>query len=212
MVHPDKTVEILAPVSLKDAEIDAVVARKRHWIAARLKEMDSCDFQTPQHRYEEGELFLFRGKHLLLTLVDGRDEVCFDNDKLLVAVPHVLTQEERSNYIQERLRRWFFLKAQEILRKKTFEYALLCGCTPVFVSVKEYRSRWGCCFSDGRIYYNWKIIMAPEEIINYVIIHELCHLLEANHSGRYWALVEKRVPDWQEKRNWLRRNGHRLNL
>ncbi len=212
MVHPDKTVEILAPVSLKDAEIDAVVARKRHWIAARLNEMDSCDFQTPQHRYEEGELFLFRGKHLLLTLVDGRDEVCFDNDKLLVAVPLALTQEERSNYIQERLRRWFFLKAQEILRKKTFEYALLCGCTPVFVSVKEYRSRWGCCFSDGRIYYNWKIIMAPEKIINYVIIHELCHLLEANHSGRYWALVEKRVPDWQEKRNWLRRNGHRLNL
>ncbi len=212
IVHPDKTVEILAPVSLQDAEINAVAERKQQWITARLNELDSCEFQIPRHHFEEGEQFLFRGKPLSLTLVDGRDDVCIKNDRLSVAVPYVLTKEERSNYIQERLHRWFISQARRILQSKTFEYGLLCGYAPVFVAVKEYRSRWGCCFSDGRIYYNWKIIMAPEEIINYVVVHELCHLQEANHSSRYWALVAKHIPDWREKRNWLRRNGHCLLL
>jgi len=81
---------------------------------------------------------------------------------------------------------------------------------PLFVATKEYSSRWGCCFGDGRIYYNWKIIMAPMAIIDYVIIHELCHLRMANHSPGFWSLVENILPDWRDRRLWLRRNGHAL--
>jgi predicted metal-dependent hydrolase len=212
IVHPDKSVEILAPAFLKENEIHAIAERKKQWIATRLKEWDTCDIQTAHHLYDEGEQFLFRGEYFPLAVINGRDDVRIAADTLLAAVPLVLTKKERRSYIRARLQRFFFSQAGEILKAKTFELSLLCGCMPSFVAVKEYKSRWGCCFGDGRIYYNWRIIMAPDDIIDYLVVHELCHLMEANHSRRYWGLVEKHVPDWREKRDWLRRNGHKLVL
>ena len=81
---------------------------------------------------------------------------------------------------------------------------------PRSVAVKDYKSRWGSCSAKGDISYNWKIVLAPHRIVDYVVVHELCHMLEHNHSSRYWKLVEKYVPDYRERRDWLK--NHSLSL
>ena len=86
------------------------------------------------------------------------------------------------------------------------------GVTPVYILVKNYKSRWGTCFGDGRIYYNWKLILAPEGIMEYVVAHELCHLKVPNHSKRFWEFLETEIPDWKARRRWLKINGHALSI
>ena len=84
------------------------------------------------------------------------------------------------------------------------------GVSPKSVSIKNYKSRWGSCSSNGELTYNWRIILAPHRIVDYVVVHELCHLLEHNHSPKYWKHVEHYVPNWREHRDWLRKHTTEL--
>jgi predicted metal-dependent hydrolase len=80
------------------------------------------------------------------------------------------------------------------------------------VGVKEYKARWGSCSSSGDVTYNWRIIMAPHHIVDYIVVHELCHLLEHNHGPKYWKHVKSVVPDYKECREWLKVNGEGLRI
>jgi len=80
------------------------------------------------------------------------------------------------------------------------------------VDVKSYRSRWGSCHKDGRVYFNWRIIMAPHSVVDYVVVHELCHLVYHNHSAAYWKLVEHSYSDFRNAKTWLKMNGLSLTL
>jgi hypothetical protein len=212
IVQPDRTVQIVVPAALSENEIARIAAGKRSWIVAKLAELDSCDFQVRQHLFLEGEQFLFMGKQYSLSVVNGRGHILIDDDGIEAAVPIGLTGDDRREYVRLHLMRFFKKQAHDFLGSRSFLLGCRYNLEPQFVAVKDYSSRWGCCYGDGRIYFNWRIIMAPQKIIDYVVIHELCHLREPNHSGRYWAVVEKIVPDWKIRRTWLRRNGHTLTL
>ena len=101
---------------------------------------------------------------------------------------------------------WYRRHAELRLAEKTERWARIVGVIPNSVSVRDYKSRWGSCSTKGDVTYNWRIILAPHRIVDYVVIHELCHMLEHNHSPRYWKQVERHVPDWKERRDWLRNN------
>jgi predicted metal-dependent hydrolase len=94
--------------------------------------------------------------------------------------------------------------AEALLKERIKRFAKIVGVTPKSVSVKNYKSRWDSCSNRGEISFNSRIILAPHHIINYVVVHELCHLLEHNHSSRYWKLVEQHVPDWKDCRDCLK--------
>jgi predicted metal-dependent hydrolase len=78
------------------------------------------------------------------------------------------------------------------------------------IEVRDQRTRWGSCSPRGTLSFNWRLALAPLEVLDYVVVHELCHLREANHSPRFWRLVAERRPDWREQRAWLRENGAEL--
>jgi len=212
VILPDKSIEIRAPFYFNDREIDSFASSKREWIARRISELNTAEYTRPHHQYIQGENFLFMGKHYSLELNRGRRGVVISGRSLFVTAPTDTTDCFDKEVVKAILQDFFISKAREILRLKTTETGKLYNMQPVFISVKDYRSRWGCCFSDGRIFYNWKIIFAPETIIDYVVTHELCHLRMPNHSKKYWELVGKIIPDWQEKRKWLRMNSHALDL
>ncbi|GLG00989.1 hypothetical protein Alches_10280 [Alicyclobacillus hesperidum subsp. aegles] len=100
--------------------------------------------------------------------------------------------------------------AAEVLPKRAWELANAHGLLPDNVRVREQKSRWGSCSSKRNIQLNWRLIQAPEWICDYVIIHELAHLREMNHSARFWSIVESILPNWQEARNWLKQYGDDL--
>ena len=107
---------------------------------------------------------------------------------------------------------WYEKHALERLKEKTERYSKIIGVKPVSVNIKDYKSRWGSCSSNGDILYNWRIIIAPHKIIDYVVVHELCHILEHNHSKKYWRHVSNNFHNYVECQNWLKFNGRTLTI
>ncbi len=99
-----------------------------------------------------------------------------------------------------------------ILQKKTFKFSQIMNVRYNSVKIKNYKSRWGSCSSKGDISFNWKIIFAPENIIEYLVVHELSHLIYFNHSKLFWNKVEEFQYNYKENRNWLKENGYKLDL
>ena len=122
----------------------------------------------------------------------------------LVAIILDTVAEQEQEQIKPLLEDWYQSHAEVLLKEKIKRFTKAIGVTPKSVSVKNYKSSWGSCSNRGEISFNWRIILAPHRIIDYVVIHELCHLLEHNHSSRYWKLVEQHVPDWRDCRDWLK--------
>lgn len=213
IVRPDKTIQVIAPSFLNDSEIELLVTKKKKWISSKIAELDkNCPNNTP-HKYQEGELFLFLGNNYhLLTPIGNRTEVTLATNTITVPLPPELPKKARYHFLRTTLHLWYTRNAREILAEKTDQLGQCFGLQPTSVGVKDYKSRWGCCFADGRIYYNWRIIAAPEYIVDYVVIHELCHLAEPNHSKKYWEIVAKILPDWRERRKWLKHNGFSLDI
>ncbi len=211
IVKPDKTVQIVVPEFLSDDAIAKLFVKKTRWINSKIAEIDESGHNFQPHRYEEGESFPYRGKNYqLLTLIGSRTEVTLNGDNIIVPLPPKLPEKAKSRFIHTTLELWYTRNAREILTEKTYQLGSLCHLQPASVGIKDYKSRWGCCFGDGRIYFNWRIIAAPDSIVDYVIIHELCHLVEPNHSKQYWKIVEKIIPDWKKRRGWLKQNGYTL--
>jgi predicted metal-dependent hydrolase len=84
------------------------------------------------------------------------------------------------------------------------------GVEPKRIQIRDQRSRWGSCSTTGTLSFNWRLVLAPFEVLDYVVVHELCHMREANHSGRFWKLVEARRPDWRAHKGWLDEHGAEL--
>ena len=96
------------------------------------------------------------------------------------------------------------------LTEKTNRYAKIIGVSPNAISVRDYKSQWGSCSRNNKISYNWRLIIAPHRVVDYVVVHELCHLLEFNHTKDYWRHVSNNFRDYKECRDWLRFNGASL--
>lgn len=108
------------------------------------------------------------------------------------------TEEERQEGKQ---------RAAQLLREKCRYFAPRMGVTYGTVTVREQRTRWGSCSARGNLSFNWKLASMPEEIVDYLVVHELAHRIEMNHSPAFWAVVEKQIPDYRERRAWLKKNG-----
>ncbi|NPA72859.1 MAG: M48 family metallopeptidase [Gammaproteobacteria bacterium] len=107
----------------------------------------------------------------------------------------------------QQIQDFFVASANDYLAPKLAFYAGLIGVNPKSMTVKGYKSRWGSCYPDGRIQFNWRLMQAPTWVIDYVIVHELCHLVHANHSADFWALVQKHYPKTAEAKAYIRQSG-----
>ena len=161
------------------------------------------------HNYVEGEAFLFLGENHQLKMVSGsKKRIEIDDNTLCLFSNKVPT----SLNIKNRLTRWYREQAQIYLATRTRYFATMMLVKPRLVNTRTYRARWGCCSTRKEITYNWLIIMAPVHIIDYLIVHELCHIKEHNHSPAFWNRVENVLPDYKQSRSWLDENGHLLKL
>lgn len=122
---------------------------------------------------------------------------------------HVLQEaQERTDRSDEEIKA-LKMQARQVLTQRTDTYKILLGVDYQRIRIGDQKTRWGSCSSKGTISYNWHLILMPERIMDYVIVHELCHLREMNHSKRFWQLVEEILPDYVSRRKWLKENGNR---
>lgn len=213
-VKPDCTVRVLVPSTLSDQKILALIERKSRWIRTKIDQFKEIQQKNTQKEYVSGECFTYLGRNYRLKIVTGHSDagVKLMNGRFYVQVPPDVAKEARNELIVDQLTSWYREHAVARLCQKTKRYALQMGVSPASVGVKDYKSRWGGCSDDGRIYYNWKVIIAPHSIVDYVVVHELCHLVHPDHSKQFWRLLETIIPDYAERKEWLKINGKGLGI
>ena len=204
----DGLVEVRAPFKIEQKEIDSFVLQKMGWIKKKLSLQKSVK-KLIRKKFKNEENFQFLGKDLKLKITISENKKSYIDDKFIYLVLNN-NKENFKEKIKEKLETLFRETAKDIFKNKTLNEAKKIKVTPKKIIVRSYKRRWGSCSHKKDISYNWKLIMAPEKIIRYVVIHELCHLVHFNHSRDFWKSVEKIIPDYKSSKEWLKLNQHLL--
>ena len=199
-------VQAIFPHQLSNARVEEIIQKRTTWIRRKLREQSQVVTPKPKE-YVSGESFTYLGRNYRLKVLRGSDgEVKLKGGYLEVS----LSKKPRARGIRNELAEWYEEHALDRLTEKTNRYAGIMGVSPNSISVRNYKSRWGSCSSNGDISYNWRIIIAPHHIVDYVVVHELCHLKHPNHSPAYWKSVKREVSDYEVCRQWLKDHGSSL--
>lgn len=152
---------------------------------------------------------LYRGREYRLVLrrepARKRIQVELEEDELLISTPNAEPAR-----IYKAIEKWYIGQAHMIFPVRVMHYLQFTGGEVKAIRIKDQKTRWGSCSSLHNLNFNWRLIMAPGEVLDYVVVHELCHLTHMNHSRDFWNMVEKVMPDYRVYRKWLKDNGNRL--
>lgn len=208
-ILPTKVVVVKTPRYLSDKEIMSMVKKKAKWIDDKISNMPDYMESKLERRYVDGEKFLYRGKEYKLKIIEDtkvkKTEILKQQDEIIVIMNHVDHQK-----ISILLQEWYKEKAKELVIERINYYNTFINKKITGIKIKNQRKRWGSCSSLGNLNFNWRIIMMPDEIFDYIVVHEMCHLLYLNHSKDYWGSVEKILPDYQTREQWIKINGMKL--
>ena len=203
-------VYVMVPAGLTLAAIESLVANKSRWIKEKLAIQQKIIAIKPKV-FVSGESFSYLDKSHPLKIVGGLYPVIkLHREELVVSVRDETA--DNTAVIKQLLIQWYKQQAESELRDKTERYARIIGVKPTSITIKTFKARWGSCSITAGIQYNWKIIIAPDRIVNYVVIHELCHILHHNHSPAFWKAVEHYCHDYRDCGAWLKMNGARLEI
>jgi len=205
----DRVVSVVVPEDLTEQRIAQLLKDKNRWIKNKIAAQQAV---TPasEKEFVSGESFSYLGRNYRLKVKRGAfTPVKLIEGRLVATLPN---GAEKPHMVRNALVRWYRTQAEPKLIEKTQRCADIVGVEPSAIGIKTYKARWGSCNAKGRIDYNWKLIMAPHRIVDYVVVHELCHLKHYNHSTDYWKQVERIMPEFRQCRDWLKSNGGGLNL
>lgn len=198
---------IVVPKLLERDKIDKLLASKHQWIVEKIAQYQTASPAT-MREYVSGESLPYLGRNYRLKVLKGDlAPTKLLNGRITVTVPDPSTQ---THYIRRALTNWYKRHADKKIREKVRRYESLVGVETGVVRTKEFKSRWGSCTPYGDLEFNWVIVMAPNRVVDYVVVHELCHLIHHDHSPQFWKEVERVMPDYKEHKEWLRGNAQNL--
>jgi predicted metal-dependent hydrolase len=198
-------VSVIVPKSLPFENIESLLVKKNRWIKEKMAIQQDV-IATKPREFISGESFSYLGRNYRLKIEQGLyPSIKLQQGQFVVSVCD--KEVDNISAIKQLLVHWYKNHAETKLAKQTHRYAIIIGVNPKSITSKSFKSRWGSCSQGGDIQYNWKIIMAPCRIVDYVVIHELCHILHHNHSPDFWKLVERYCADYIECKEWLKFNG-----
>ncbi len=208
------TIRVSAPKGISLDRIRDFVVAQDQWIETNLKKYETVREAYPPKEMRAGELFPFLGENYPLAFepVGGSTRPCFkiQNGQLVCGIRqevwHFFDPDAPHPQLVQPLISFYKKKSREVLAKSIQEYSERMGLYPAGLSFRAQRTRWGSCSSKGRISLNWKLVIAPPETIDYVVIHELAHLKFYDHSPAFWGLVATQSPDFIRRRDWLKEN------
>ena len=201
-VHPDKSVVVKAPLGSTSALIAAKVKQKARWIKRQIAYFDQFDPRTPARKYVGGESHLYLGRKYRLQIELG------DDDKLLLKNGYfcLATTSDQPEHIKQLMQSWYRSHAEVILARvfaDCWQGFARAGLSQPSLQIKSLAKRWGSLSRSGRLTLNVNLVQTPKECIEYVVIHELCHLIHHNHSSDFYQLLERTMPDWHRRKHKL---------
>lgn len=156
---------------------------------------------------------IYRGREhkVKLTIYPGKEtQLIFRDEEFNIYINNRVAESKIAKEMAQELRFWMLDKGSELIKKRTAEYSVMLGVNYNNIRIKDTKTRWGSCSSKANLNFNFRIIMAPEEVMDYIIIHELCHLKHMNHGKGFWETVAFYMPDYEKHKKWLRINGMKL--
>jgi predicted metal-dependent hydrolase len=192
---------VTAPAGASRASIGRALERHRDWI-----ERTSAARQEAWERLRPGTAYLLGQAYRLVVVPGGQESVELSSGEIRVR------QGPRGPAVWLALKDWYWSRAGVHLGMRVQAYAAKMGLKPRLVELRDWKRRWGECHLDGKLRFNWRLILLSPAVIDYVVVHELAHLQVAGHNPRFWRAVEAVLPDYAQRRQWLNRDGSPLLL
>jgi len=204
IVRPDASLVVRAPLKASEKSIKEFIEKNTGWIRKKQAQARAFVSSTPK-LYDHGEKFPYLGNLYPLEITSAQKQA------LLFDETFKLASRAQSRASLE-FERWYRARAREILVERVHHFAAEYGFKFRGIKINSARTRWGSCSAKGSLNFSWRLIMAPMESVDYVVVHELVHTLIHNHSKRFWSKVESIMPDYKVRRMWLRKHGPELVL
>lgn len=209
VIQHERGLEVVVPRGTSHARIEQVLREKARWVLTTLDRVAHETTIAAPEPLVDGRSLPFVGRHLTLSLhsgaPEGRFRAALTGETLTLTVADL-----RQETIRAVLEAWYRHRAREVFAERIAACNAAYGFTYGRVSIKEQKSRWGSCSRKGNLNFNWRLLLAPLPVLDYVVTHELAHLKELNHSQRFWQLVARACPDYLTHRRWLRQHGREL--
>ncbi len=200
-VRPETGLTVVIPKSYKSDQIPDLLKKKERWISDKLARYGHAQRPRSDKVLKDGDIIPYLGRDLEIVTRQSYgnvESVNMERNRIAVSL------KAGSNGLNLVLERWYRMQAAQLIQEKANRLSASLGLTYCRLSIRGQKTRWGSCSRKGNLSFNWKLIMTPESVIDYVIIHELAHLKEMNHTERFWQLVEQHCPEWRNHRKWLK--------
>ncbi|WP_102273089.1 M48 family metallopeptidase [Cytobacillus massiliigabonensis] len=195
-------VEVQAPKKTTDERVLRLIEGNWDVIQQKINEMKDRQLGPQEKVYEHGENFLYLGKSYPIKIFQDsnvmQDHVVFKAETLHIYVKHL--EDEK---IKQALKRFYYQQCKTLVEKSIVSYQSRLKEKPRSIRISDSKTTWGTCDSRKQLTFNWRLAMAPRDVIDYVVVHEMCHLVHLNHDRSFWRLVGSIMPDYKDKENWL---------
>ncbi|MER2061126.1 MAG: SprT family zinc-dependent metalloprotease [Niallia sp.] len=202
---------VLAPKKTSDERVIQVLEVNWDQIQTKLNEMQKRMNGPLEKVYENNESFLYLGNTYPIQIVQDititQERVEFDNEAL-----HIYVQHHDKGKIKQLLRRYYYQRSKALVDERVSFYQSNFKTKPRSIRITDSKTNWGTCDSNFQLTFNWRLAMAPLEVIDYVVVHEMCHMVHLNHDRSFWRLVGKLMPDYKEKENWLAMSSWKMTV
>ncbi|MCX6097210.1 MAG: SprT family zinc-dependent metalloprotease [Caldiserica bacterium] len=206
-VRPDATLVVRAPARTPVWYVESLLREKAGWIEDKLEKARSQVSLPPRHDFLTGERFPYLGREWpFVVLAFQKTPLTFD-EKAGFSLD--MTAFDRGEVAFEE---WYRARAHGLLAERVQHYAPLVGVSVPRLRITGAERRWGSCSTSGTVSFAWRLVMAPMDVVDYVVVHELAHRREMNHSTKFWAVVASVLPDYDVRRRWLRDHGGMLTI
>jgi predicted metal-dependent hydrolase len=205
VIERDGTVSAQVPESISDERILSILKSKEYEIHKKLTYWKELNKEQIERQYVSGQSFMYLGKNYNLHLVEGQKRnLVLKDGKFLLSNKAVSPRDAFVKFYKE--------QAKQKIEERLSLYQNAVNKFPGKVEIRELPTRWASCTPNGNIFFNWKCVMAPMVVLDYLIVHELVHLEHPNHSRAFWDKVSTIYPNYQQQETWLKRNGVRMTI
>lgn len=204
-IKEDGKIVVHVPYHTPKREIEGFIKEKESWIIKKISEKERSIKETGK-AFIPGEKFLYFGESYPLQIGDTNNK----GFPLKLFFGKFVLDKDHLEEARDLLIRWYKREAKEKIEERVNYFSKRLQLFPKGLKITSAKYRWGSCSRDSRLSFSWRIMMAPLSVIDYVLIHELVHIKEKNHSKRFWTYLETILPDYREHRLWLKENGYRL--
>lgn len=212
-IDPQAGVLLRAPAATPLESLDAIVHKKAIWILERLRKLRDLPPPPSPRQFVSGETFLYLGRQYRLRVekvAEPAGKVRLRNGWLVTEVPAATPDAERSALVRKLLVSWYRQHSAEKVPERAAWWSERLSLQPTSVLIRSQEKRWASCDPAGVLRFNWRIVQASPRLLDYVVVHELIHLVHSGHTAAYWAALGQALPDYEDRRDALRRVGARL--